>query len=288
MSKYLPQSVISQITSAENAITNDDDVTLSEIIYAIEIENGVNENEIYRNRVTLNLSDEHPILQFLLTKKSLLETLVTLFTLYLRYIIDNKTSIPKQDYVNWARNYNDFYKTQPLSIFNAIKTPRGLNFGEEEYTLYLQIKTALNPLGRTTDNPTVNYGEFYYVIADPLQKTQIKLTKKLPPPVNTNFWYFFKSLEDINLYYKKYPLEYTDTTFNPPVVVRAFKVAIAKCSITLDYVNRVPPYDDGDIPIYSVNDIYNYYITVCDVIDYTLFASIISYSRTKRIKRGRR
>lgn len=288
MSKYLPQSVISKITSAENAITNDDDITLSEIIYAIEIENGVNENEIYRNRVTLNLSDEHPILQFLLTKKSLLETLVTLFTLYLRYIIDNKTSIPKQDYVNWARNYNDFYKTQPLSIFNAIKTPRGLNFGEEEYTLYLQIKTALNPDKSSSDNSKLNYGVFYHAIADPLKKTQIKLTRKLPPPIDTNFWYFYKSLEDISLYYKKYPLEYTDTTFDPPVVVRAFKIIVVKCLITLDFVNRVPPVVDGDIDFYSVNDIYSYYVTVDDVIDYTLFPLFVARGKTKRVKRGRR
>lgn len=163
-----------------------------------------------------------------------------------------------------------------------------INFTNTNFEEQQENEEGDDELGRTTDNPTVNYGEFYYVIADPLQKTQIKLTKKLPPPVNTNFWYFFKSLEDINLYYKKYPLEYTDTTFNPPVVVRAFKVAVAKCSITLDYVNRVPPYDDGDIPIYSVNDIYNYYITVGDVIDYTLFAPFIANSRTKRVKRGRR
>lgn len=163
----------------------------------------------------------------------------------------------------------------------------------QQYTTLINFRNSAfeeqqeNDEGRTSDNPIVNYGEFYYVIADPLQKTQIKLTKKLPPPVSTNFWYFFKSLEDINLYYKKYPLEYTDTTFNPPVVVRAFKVAIAKCYITLDFVNRVPPYDDGDIPIYSVNDIYNYYITVGDVFDYTLFAPFIASGKTKRVKRGR-
>lgn len=287
MSKYLNNSLTQQFSIIGDAINNDDDVTISELISSIQLENISNENEIYRNSRILGLSDDNPILQFLYAKRSLFDTFVSLLQLYLLYITDNKTNIPKQDYPTWASNYNDFYKTQPLTIFNLIQEPTGIDFSDEAYTIYQDIKTNLNPVRNNNNNGGIGSVEFYHVLGDPFQKTQVKLNRKLPPPTGTNFWFFWKTEEDVVKYFKKYPLEFLDTTWDPPVFRKAFKVVLVRCLVNLEFIDKLPPIEDTDVTTYSVNDIYDYYVTVMDVYDFTLFAPFSSTTRTKRVSRGR-
>lgn len=287
MSKYLNDSIIQQFSIIGDVINNEDDVTLSEIIASLVLENNANEYELYRNRSILNLPDEHPSSQFLLAKKSILETIITLLGFYLQYLIDNRASIPKQEYGSWATNYNDFYKTQPLSIFDSIKPPTGINTNDEEFELYQQIKTAINPVSNNNNNYDTGIGVFYHVIEDITKRNQIKFTKKLPSPIQTNLWYFFKSPEDVSRYYKENPLYLLDTSVDPPQYYKAFKIVLAKCLIRLEFIDKIPGLIPTDVEIYSVNDIYDYYVTVDDVFDHTLFAPFTSARITRRVSRGR-
>jgi hypothetical protein len=121
------------------------------------------------------------------------------------------------------------------------------------------------------------YGTYYHVVADENDKIRIKNTKKLPPSNINNTWYFFQSLEEIRSYYKQYP----DSN-------NISQIVVAKCFIDFDVIQKMTPFNPNDVPIFTVNYIYNYYVIVDDVFDYTLFPRFNVYNKVRRVKRGRK
>lgn len=117
---------------------------------------------------------------------------------------------------------------------------------------------------------------YYYPITDSSQVGNVKLRKRLPLPPMDDYFFFFRSKQEVTLYFNKFPI-YLDTTAIKPQ--KAIQVGLAICFIPDFLVIELDPFDLSDsndwssggiVTFFAVDIRYNRNILVTDVIEHKL------------------
>lgn len=279
---YFERNIISVIESAGKAMVDKDVTTLSSALAILEDTVVQFDNKIEDLLYNMMLNEDHPDVKRVQTQKEILTQFTKGFTIFYVFLSDGAT-----DYIQWSNNYNNFFQTQPEDIFRSLIPTGELDQSSEEYQLYRELKTYINPIRSNNPDPQpTDTVTLYHVIDDITKATQIKNTRKLVGSQTTNQLFFLASLEDIKKYYTIYPVRIQDTSVDPPILKPLPRVTVAKCVMTSKIVNSYPNQLPDEPPSFIVNDIYIPWIVVIDVDELLIEPNRIFSRRIGRAKVG--
>ena len=279
---YFESNIIGVIESAGKAMVERNINSLSSALAILEDTVVQLDNKIEDLLYNMMLNENHPDVKRVQTQKEILTQFTKGFTIFYVFLSDGAT-----DYIKWSNDYNNFFQTQPEDIFRSLIPTGELDQSSEEYQLYRELKTYINPVRSNNPDPqTTNTVTLYHVIDDITKVNQIKNTRKLIGSQFTNQLFFLGSLEDIKKYYNKYQIRVADTSVDPPIMKPLSRVNVATCVITqnivTEYNNTIP----DEPPAFVVNDIYIPWIVVIDVDELLIEPNKIFSRRIGRARVG--
>lgn len=132
---------------------------------------------------------------------------------------------------------------------------------------------------------------YYYPIIDPQEVQLTRFYKRLPLLQVDDFYYFFKSTQEITLYFDKFPIYF----YNGSERRKAIEVGLAICIIPEQLIIQIGTFSledqnnwtvGGNITVFALDKIYVNNILITDVIDYKLTQRGFAKGNTRRRKIG--
>lgn len=279
---YFERAIIGVIESAGKAMIERNINSLSSALGILEDTVVQLDNKIEDLLYNMMLNENHPDIKRVQTQKEILTQFTKGFTIFYVFLSDGAT-----DYIQWSNNYSNFFQTQPEDIFRSLIPTGELDQSSEEYQLYRELKTYINPVRNNDPDPQLtDTVTLYHVIDDITKATQIKNTRKLVGSHTTNQLFFLGSLEDIKKYYNIYQIRIPDTSVDPPILKPLSRVTVATCVMTSKIVNSYPNQLPNEPPAFVVNDIYIQWIVVVDVNELLIEPNKIFSRRIGRARVG--
>lgn len=279
---YFERAIIGVIESAGKAMIERNINSLSSALAILEDTVVQLDNKIEDLLYNMMLNENHPDIKRVQTQKEILTQFTKGFTIFYVFLSDGAT-----DYIQWSNNYNNFFQTQPEDIFRSLIPTGELDQSSEEYQLYRELKTYINPVRSNDPDPQpTDTVTLYHVIDDITKVTQIKNTRKLVGSQTTNQLFFLGSLEDIKKYYNIYQIRIPDTSVDPPILKPLSRVTVATCVMTSKIVDSYPNQLPNEPPAFVVNDIYIPWIVVIDVDELLIEPNKIFSRRIGRARVG--
>jgi len=258
---YFERATLNVIEAAGRAVVGKNITALGDALdYLKNREDGI-DYELSELLSTLALNEDHPSVKRARMQKKIITQMITGFTLYYVFLSDGWS-----DYIQWANEYNDYYKQKPADIFQGMMATGEISASSEEYQMYRSLKTYINPVSSGSPDPQpTDTVTLYHVIDDITKAVQIKNTRKLIAPQYSNILFFLGSVGDIKKYYSIYQIRVPDTSVNPPIMKPLSRVSVAKCVMTKRIVNNYPNQNPNEPPSFTVTDIYIPWIVVVEV-----------------------
>lgn len=279
---YFERATLNVIEAAGKAVVGKNLTDLGDALdYLKNRENGI-DSELSDLLSTPGLGDDHPSIKRARMQKKIITQMITGFTLYYRFLSDGWTN-----YIEWANEYNDYYKQNPADVFQGMMATGEISASSEEYQMYRSLKAYINPAGSGSPDPQpTDTVTLYHVIDDITKVVQIKNTRKLIASQYSNILFFLGSMEDIKKYYSIYQIRVPDTSVNPPIMKPLSRVNVAKCVMTKRIVNNYPNQNPNEPPAFTVTDIYIPWIVVIDVEELLIEPNKIFSRRIGRARLG--
>ena len=169
---YFERNIIGVIESAGKAMVERNINSLSSALAILEDTVVQLDNKIEDLLYNMMLNENHPDVKRVQTQKEILTQFTKGFTIFYVFLSDGAT-----DYIKWSNDYNNFFQTQPEDIFRSLIPTGELDQSSEEYQLYRELKTYINPVRSNNPDPqTTNTVTLYHVIDDITKVNQIKNT----------------------------------------------------------------------------------------------------------------
>lgn len=295
MIRYFNQNIINTINRSLTLNFN----TLSQTIPQLYSEVQLNKSELEIQRQSLSFDD--PIIQTLEIKNALLNSFITLFEIYFRYLSESFDF--QQPYETWINSWNTVYQSAPIDVIDGITLPPTIDTTSQEFLLLQNLignvsggQSTPNIDSGDTSNETISDDEtfgfdyYYYPVSDIETAKQIRRTMILPIPYSPDSFLFLKDEADVKTYFKAYP-PYTFDDNSNKIMTR--DITLVVCGVADNIITRLPDFNVSDgwntvgvVKWYVVDKIYQPRIVVLDFITYPITTNSVSSKNPIRRRVG--
>ena len=247
---YFTDEILDVIVTGIDSLATEDVNGLELVISSLQDESNNIGFEINKWINEYGRSENDPTVSYLYTTRDLIDSFGVLFDLYYTFLIDGYES-----YYDWFYEFNEYYNIEPIEIFDSITLPDGIITTSNEYDLFLELKSYIDPNSsdETTSDPTSQI--LYYIIPNSTDVQRIQSTGRLTMPVSGDTFFFFDSIDDLKRYHMSvFPFE-LDESVDPPVLKKSSRVFIAECEAPSDIIERYTYNIGSDLSNVIINNL---------------------------------
>jgi hypothetical protein len=247
---YFTDEILDVIVTGIDSLATEDVNGLELVISSLQDESNNIGFEINKWINEYGRSENDPTVSYLYTTRDLIDSFGVLFDLYYTFLIDGYES-----YYDWFYEFNEYYNIEPIEIFDSITLPDGIITTSNEYDLFLELKSYIDPNSsdETTSDPTSQI--LYYIIPNSTDVQRIQSTGRLTMPVSGDTFFFFDSIDDLKRYHMSvFPFE-VDESVDPSVLKKSSRVFIAECEAPSDIIERYTYNIGSDLSNVIINNL---------------------------------